>query len=271
MKEIHERPEVWPFILLSLIIHALAFIIFPMVTLPDMFAGKEEEVVPVELLPPDAERFRIADIAEPKVQKRPEKSKLLGMYDSSVREETVGVSRNRGAMGRPAKPRRSPRAKRRAKSRSDKIFAFDQNLFDKNRKAPEADAMPGEDGALDEFYPDFKRGMRTYLNVLRYPDVAYFVRLKRAFKIAFNPEPSLRSHFSVNQVTRGSVDVVLGVSVDRLGNLAELFIFRSSGIRQYDTEALRTVRASAPFSSPPEKFVEDDGLLRMSWTFSVYL
>ncbi|MFH1829955.1 MAG: energy transducer TonB [Pseudomonadota bacterium] len=99
----------------------------------------------------------------------------------------------------------------------------------------------------------------------------YFVRLKRAFKIAFNPIPALRNHFSYNRVTRGSVDVVLGVSVNRLGDLSELFVFRSSGIDEYDREALRTVRSSAPFSTPPEKFIDDDGLLRMSWTFTVYL
>jgi TonB family protein len=67
------------------------------------------------------------------------------------------------------------------------------------------------------------------------------------------------------------VDVVLGVSVDRAGALAETFVFKSSGIPTYDEEALRTVRASAPFSSPPEKFLENDGVLRMSWTFTVYL
>jgi len=72
-------------------------------------------------------------------------------------------------------------------------------------------------------------------------------------------------------VTRGSVDVVLGVSVNKGGELAELFVFRSSGIPAYDEEALRTVRASSPFASPPDKFLAKDGLLRMSWTFSVYL
>jgi TonB family protein len=61
------------------------------------------------------------------------------------------------------------------------------------------------------------------------------------------------------------------VSVDGKGELAELFILRSSGLPAYDDEALRTVRSSAPFSSPPEKFLKDNGVLRMSWTFVIYI
>ena len=271
MKEIRDRPEIWPCILLSIILHAIFFLAMPWMGLPEMLAGKEEEVIPVEFLPADAQQFRIADIKKPEQEQKPDKAKFLGMYDSAVPEEQVGVTRKPGSMGKPARRPKRPVVKRSKPPGEQKIFAFDQSIFDKNRKAPESSATPGDAGVLDDFYPDFKRGVRTYLNVLRYPGVAYFVRLKRAFKIAFNPEPSLREHFSLNRVTRGSVDVVLGVSVDRLGNLSELFIFRSSGIPTYDREALRTVRASAPFSSPPEKFVDKDGQLRMSWTFSVYL
>ncbi|MFA5812820.1 MAG: energy transducer TonB, partial [bacterium] len=155
---------------------------------------------------------------------------------------------------------------------ADRIFAFDPNLFaSKQKPRPEKETSPGNGGSLDDFYPDFRRGARTYLNVLRYPEVEYFVRLKRAFKMTFNPEPSLREHFSQNLITRGSIDVVLGVSVDKMGNLTELFVFRGSGVPTYDKEALRTVRASSPFAQPPSKFTDDDGMLRMSWTFSVYL
>jgi len=72
-------------------------------------------------------------------------------------------------------------------------------------------------------------------------------------------------------VARGAISCVLAVSVDRTGHLDELFVLRSSGHGNYDEEALRTVRASSPFASPPEKFLEKDGMLRMSWTFIVYI
>ena len=123
----------------------------------------------------------------------------------------------------------------------------------------------------DDFYPDYKKGSRTYLNVLRHPDIQYFVLLKRVFKTTFDPIGALRAAFTNNQITRGSVETVLGVTLDAKGNLAELFVFKSSGISEYDQETLRTIRASAPFSTPPQKLLDAEGVIRMSWTFTVYL
>jgi len=272
MRAIEDRRPLWPYILLSFIVHAIviAFLLPRAIKVPEI-AEKAIEVIPIEEVG-ELNEYRIADIEKPDVETRPEKAKFLGMYDSAVTDETVSVTRRpsrkmgdeRSRAVRKGRPRKARRP-----SKSDKLFAFDSSIFDK-KDSPESRPSSGG-GALDDFYPDFRRGSRTYLNVLRHPDVEYFVRLKRAFKIAFNPEPSLRDHFSFNRVARGSIDVVLGVSVDRLGNLSELFIFRTSGIPGYDREAIRTVRASAPFATPPGKFVDDDGLLRMSWTFTVYM
>ncbi len=276
MRVIEDRQPLWPYILLSLLLHALLVSAFMQMSTPFQTVAekKEMEVIPIFLRPEEEPKYRIADIEEPAVQKKPDKAKFLGMYDSSVREETVGIGQRPKKASVAQKPKGKERAEIRRKARAkgkDKIFTFDERIFGGGEGQGEADSAKLAGGALDDFYPDFKRGTRTYLNVLRHPDVEYFVRLKRAFKIAFNPSPALRSYFSQNRITRGSVDVVLGVSVDRLGDLSELFVFRSSGIPAYDREALRTVRSSAPFSSPPEKFVDDDGLLRMSWTFTVYM
>ncbi len=278
MHIIEDRPTLWPFILLSLIFHALLLLFVPRVIPAPNYAEKAIEVVPVVEEPDAKSAFRIADIAEPEVQEKPKAAKFLGMYDSSVSHESVAAIQRPGTSGESGKKRPKPKAEKNAASKEprakarDRIFAFDSSIFG-GKPAPkiEKEQSPGNHGALDDFYPDFRRGAHTYLNVLRYPDVEYFVRLKRVFKVAFNPVPVLRDYFSQNMVTRGSIDVVLGVTVDKMGNLAELFIFRSSGVSSYDGEALRTVRASSPFATPPAKFTDDDGLLRMTWTFSVYL
>ncbi len=268
-----ERPDLVPFLLASLLAHLLLLIVLPMILWAPTF--EEERVVeifPIDLNRPDEKPYRIADIAEPKVQRRPKKADFLGMYDSSVKQQTVATrsGKGKGERGK-GRGREGARQQQKSAMRSESLLAFRPSLF--RSPAPKAARRRGEDAgrAPDDFYPDFRRGARTYLNVLRYPSVEYFVRMKRAFKITFSPESSLRAHFAHNRVTRGSVDVVLGVSVDPKGELAELFIFRSSGISSYDREAMRTVRASSPFSAPPQDFIDDDGLLRMSWTFTVYL
>lgn len=287
MRILDDKPDLWPYLLVSLALHALLIAFVPRSVGAPKFEEKPIEAFAVEYLPKEGEPHRIADIAEPAVQQKPKSARFLGLYDSTVSEEMVGNTKPgkageegrkiRKAIGAPSKKAAEVGSKRENRLASrDKLFAFDRNLFeDKHSAIDEEQAglktSPGEGGSLDDFYPDFKRGARTYLNVLRYPGVEYFVRMKRAFKIAFNPEPSLRDYFFRNQIVRGSIDVVLGVSVNRSGELAELFVFRGSGIPTYDDEVLRTVRVSAPFATPPEKFLADDGLLRMTWTFSVYL
>jgi TonB family protein len=264
-----DRPDVWPYILTSMLAHLLLLIIVPMIILvPRMKEDEIMEIIPLNL--DSKSSYRIADIQEPKHQIRPDKAKLLGMYNSRVKRETVATGLSRGKSNR-GKGRDSGGKKKSKRKSNDKLLSFDPKIFKKGYTTT-SKKKGGEEGRrAQDFYPDFRRGANTYLNVLRYPEIEYFVRMKRAFKVTFNPGPTLRTHFMGNHVARGSIDVVLGVSVNRAGELAELFIFRSSDVPAYDREAMRTVRASAPFSTPPEKFVEDDGLLRMSWTFSVYL
>lgn len=276
MRIINEKPELWPFLLASLTLHAVLVGLVPLAVKMPNFEEKPIEVFAVTPIPNEKGGYEIADIERPAVEKKPDSWKFLGMYDSTVPEETVGVGkRGDKSGGRKAgfdQVVKNKTTKPKTVGNKKDLFAFNKNLF--RNDAPDINGEKGDSfspGGLDDFYPDFKRGAHTYLNVLRYPDVEYFVRMKRAFKIAFNPEPSLRDYFFRNRVALGSVDVVLGVSVGREGEIAELFVFRSSGIPEYDEEALRTVRVSAPFATPPEKFLSDDGYLRMSWTFSVYL
>lgn len=281
MRIIVEKPELWPFLLASVLLHALLIGIIPFVGSVPSFDEKPVEVFAVTPMPNEKGGNEIADIEKPAVEKRPDAWKFLGMYDSKVPEETVGAGRigdkpggRKAGFDRAVKNKTVQQKSEKPKTAGSKkdLFAFNKDIF--RERAPDVSGDKGDSfspGGLDDFYPDFKRGAHTYLNVLRYPDVEYFVRMKRAFKIAFNPEPSLRDYFFRNRVAMGSVDVVLGVSVGRTGDISELFVFRSSGIPEYDEEALRTVRASAPFATPPEKFLADDGHLRMSWTFSVYL
>jgi TonB family protein len=122
----------------------------------------------------------------------------------------------------------------------------------------------------EDYYPNYSYGAHTYVNVLRHPDVEYFVRLKRAFKQTWNPFPAVQQHHAAGGAQQNSIVVVLAVSVDAGGNMSELFVLKSSGSGYYDEEALRTVRANSPFSAPPSNLLKEN-LLRMSWTFIVYM
>lgn len=261
------RRTILLFVLLSLLLHLLLSLgLF--VNLPQRQAAKEPEVEVTILKQP----YQIADIQPPEKEERPEKAKFLGLYDSRVPKEQVAAtppvppSRKRSE-STPEKERTKEKPTKQREGEGLKLAA----------KSPEKKVMPQAEGdefldALPEdFYPDYKIGDRTYLNVLRYPKIGYFVRLKKIFRTTWNPTPSLRSSLFANQISRGQVEVVLGVTIDKSGSLAELFVINSSGLGRYDHEALRTIRESAPFAAPPSDLLDPSSKLRMVWTFTVYL
>lgn len=260
-----------PYLLLSLLIHFLAVLYFKMPDKNPFAALQKENPIWIDL---KNGKLEIADIAQPKVEETPLDPHFFGAYDSKVKEEQVAEKQGRGKIADDNK-QKVEKKKEIQKQITEKLEKQDKGIvaMKESKQKPQPSFEEGEPGEApaDDFYPDFKRGKRTYLNVLRFPDVQYFVRLKRVFKLTFNPLAPLKEAYFANQITRGRIEAVLGVSLDASGNLAELFIFKSSGIEKYDQEALRTIKASSPFSTPPAKLLENDGLLRMSWTFTVYL
>lgn len=259
----------------SLLIHAflvgLSVLLTVLVPPEDHLAETaKRKSIEVTLLP---KGIQIADIAPPKQEKVPDKARFVGEYDSVVQKETVAPSRRPG--GGTSKKESPPTLEKKLKEKlaPKKGTSLAMKAPEKKAEPPVEKKFPGgEDyfnGTSEDFFPDYHVGDHTYLNVLKYPKIGYFVRLKKAFRTTFNPVPALRS--SLTRVSHGQIDVVLAVTVDRMGKLAGLQVIRSSGIPSYDQEAVRTVRDSAPFSAPPSDLLDGSSLLRMAWTFTVYL
>lgn len=238
----------------------------------------------------DAKGMQLADQHVPGNRQVPKHAEHIGVEDNAVTEPTVArpvrERSSQSARSRPQAASRMPFTKNSLYAVDPSLFSMrqpsrqklDQNLepsSPKKRSLPRtavSSTMNVESQAYlsEDYYPNYSFGAHTYVNVLRYPDVEYFVRLKRAFKQTWNPFPAVQQYFSGGVARQNSIAVVLAVSVDPGGNMSELFVLKSSGSGYYDEEALRTVRANAPFSAPPATLLKEN-LLRMSWTFIVYL
>jgi TonB family protein len=246
--------------------------------------GEKEMLLVIDLI--ENRPYQIADISPPEKEERPDDARFLGLYDSKVKQETVSTDSGPSshAAGKKVshkeateKLEKNPEKPRPSKPAVSEKGEYTIAAKPKERPLKESapDAGSGSDGedlfeALSEdFFPNYKVGDRTYLNVLKYPKISYFVRMKKVFRTTFNPIPSIRRSFL--QIQKGQVEVVLGVTVDKTGKLADLMILRSSGLQAYDQEALRTIRDSAPFAVPPSELLNTPGALRMAWTFTVYL
>lgn len=227
--------------------------------------------------------YQIADISPPEKEERPDDAKYLGLYDSKVAEEKVaansGPSSHAPGQKISHKEVTEKAEKEEGKPAKKESVKEGYRLAAKPKEGSPRDSAPeseigsdGEDlfeGVSGDFFPNYRVGDKTYLNVLKYPKIGYFVRMKKVFRTTFNPMPSIRQ--SILQISKGQIEVVLGVTVDATGKLADLLVIRSSGNTAYDQEALRTIRDSSPFAVPPTELLNAPGALRMAWTFTVYL
>ncbi|MBI2981968.1 MAG: TonB C-terminal domain-containing protein [Deltaproteobacteria bacterium] len=252
-------------ILFSILLHLvmLYFLVHPLQR--SASAPKELELVL-------SEGMQIADITPPEVEKRPEKARFLGLYDSQVDEEQVAST-----------PYIAPSARRIMTTPEGRELSSKEADREGTRyaaKIPEKGVRErGDEEELgsvlpEDFFPNIKVRDHTYLNVLRYPEIGYFVRLKKIFKLTWDPHPVLAHYFFMNQVTSARVESTVLFQIDRKGNLKRAFVYRTSGLPLYDQEALRVVQDSAPFAVPPAELMKmdgnDDGELDVLFTFTVY-
>ena len=286
------------FLIISLLFHGI------LVSLFYLFHQKSAE----RSIPPESKvvwiepQFpQIADIERPAVEKRPEKAKFVGQYDSAPKEELVArakprvkevkenplSSEERMKAAAPKQKVQPPTKTALPKTPADLNLRAEDVLKKEMQKTKEPspqktyaarNAAPGlsygkpstPDLFNHDYYPDYKVAGKTYLNVMKLQDIGYFVKMKRILKMRWNPVPSVRDYLTYNRLSMGSIECVVGVSLDDTGKVAELFVIHSSGLGAYDQEALQTIRDSSPFSAPPSQFLKE-GQVRMSWTFTVYL
>ena len=220
----------------------------------------------------------IADINKPTNQKAPKQASAWSKYNSSVKQQTVSKSFSKSNQpqgpGQSSSTQTTPPEKLSLKEQLKRL----QKSHESQEKQKFAGLQPSQKiksgigvptgGNTDDFLPHFKIGNKTYLNTLANPNISYYVELKRKFRMTFTPRRALQGRW--NEVSRGQLSCIWGVSVDQNGNLSGLRLIRGSGLPSYDYEAKRTIRASAPFSRPPSHMLKN-GHLDMAWTFVVYL
>lgn len=261
-----KRPAILFFLFTSVLLHLLILLLAKEFTVS---VPPVENPVWVQLTEPE---LPIVDIPKPDEETIPANASAESLYNQAVPEETVAPSPleppSEGESQAPIAATKNEEQKKPAPPTKDLPSIYSKEEEKKERIPGLPDAV-GQASPTMDFLPGFKVGNRTYINTDANPNIAYFIELKRKFRLTWNPAPSVRAHAA--QISRGRIEVVLGVSVDRFGNLADLIVIRSSDLENYDQEGARTVKVSSPFSSPPENLLGNDGLLHMAWTFAVYL
>lgn len=121
-------------------------------------------------------------------------------------------------------------------------------------------------GLLDHLELD--EGERTLVNSERSLYWSFFERMRRQIAAEWDPNGVYRRHDPSGQLYR-RVDryTVLSMTLGPDGALREASVYRASGLDFLDEEAVRALRAAAPFRNVPEGLKDERGLVELRFGF----
>lgn len=228
----------------------------------------------------------------PEVEQTPDEARFLDQFASKAAQETVRKKSPSPAdkPARPAPPTPAPTPPQSAAPPPAKA-------------APLPDAQPAEDGiaraespsaltpdtparplnpgdlfptaqntpasAADssfDYLSDVDEGDKTLLNRKRSRYWSFMNRLKQGVAQEWSPLEEYTRRDPHGKVY-GVKDryTVLRVTLNGDGSLRTIHVAKSSGLKFYDDEAVRAMRAAAPFQNPPEGLKDRDGLIHINF------
>lgn len=221
-------------------------------------ANTPEKTAPIKETPKKDEKVSQQDVTQKTAQKEVE-NKKLEKQRITIKKEKEEVKKEEKIEKTEPKSLKELFAQRGEEQKKNQIFSG----------KPGSQAAPPSQNNAGDYYPDYKIGNRTYLNVRGNPHISYFVELKRKFEVAWNPVRAVRPYIAEIQ-GQGKLEVVCGISISRSGQLSQLIFIQQSTLDAYDKEAQRTVQISAPFSAPPDHLLKEDGQLHVAFGFTLY-
>ena len=126
----------------------------------------------------------------------------------------------------------------------------------------------GRRGSLD-YLEDVDQGAENLLNTKRTKYASFFNRVRNAVAQHWHPEvihaardPHGKIYGNKTRTTR------LRISLNQDGTVHRIWVDRPSGVDYLDEEAIRSVRAAAPFTNPPKQLVDaETGYIDFSFNF----
>lgn len=162
--------------------------------------------------------------------------------------------------------------------------AVDLQEAEKARKGVESKSKPQADpsklfpsldsaqvasgGGRIDYLKNVPEGEKTLLNRKRSRYWSFMQRLKEQVVQEWSPGEEYRRRDPYGKVY-GTKDrfTNLRITLNGDGSLRSIYVSNPSGLDFYDEEAVRAVRAAAPFPNPPEGMMDQDGLITINFGF----
>jgi TonB family protein len=151
---------------------------------------------------------------------------------------------------------------------SDEGASSEQGRVGLRGSAEDLAQIFGRRGSLD-YLDDVEEADENLLNTKRERFASFFNRVRNAVAQHWHPEvvhaardPYGKVYGTKTRATR------LRISLNRDGSLHQIWVDRPCGVDYLDEEAVRAVRAAAPFTNPPQQLVSlDSGHIDFSFNF----
>ena len=155
------------------------------------------------------------------------------------------------------------------RQRSEKGDMGDDNKSLAMITPPPSAAADMVNGApANDHIEDVEVGEQTLLNSKEFKYATFFNRVKRAVSRHWHPAEVYLKHDPYGNIY-GVKDryTVVSVVLDKIGELKDISVSRSSGVDFLDNEAVQAFQRAAPFPNPPRGLVEPDGMIRFQFGF----
>jgi TonB family protein len=130
-----------------------------------------------------------------------------------------------------------------------------------------ASGIAGSGGSVD-YMRDVPEGDKNLLNRKRSRYWSFMDRIRRQVEQTWSPVAEYRKRDPTGDVYGVKDKVsILGVTLNGDGSVRKIYVAHPSGLDFYDDEAVRAIRAAAPFPNPPEGIKDQDGLIHFNFMF----
>mgnify|MGYP006289168951 CR=1 FL=1 len=131
----------------------------------------------------------------------------------------------------------------------------------------DASGVAGGGGGVD-YMRDVPEGNKNLLNRKRSRYWSFMDRIRRQVVQHWSPVAEYRKRDPTGDVYGVKDKVsILGVTLNGDGSVRKIYVAHPSGLDFYDDEAVRAIRAAAPFHNPPEGIKDEDGLVHFNFMF----
>ncbi len=260
------------FIHLSLYLGLLKFLPQP--------ATDQHQATPIEIIFKKNQQKKQQFVSDPDlgniVKKLKKQSRFLSKFSRRVKKETVATKSGPTKNRVPKQASTQKITKRSEKKSKSKIKKWKSGLnfkTERNKQLKSSTTSIAASSTIAEHIPNVKSGGFTVLNTDQFTYYSFFKRVNEQVRLRWVNKIkklsfSLPSQ-TINRLAAFPRETKVELILNQKGEFISSFVDQSSGADFLDRAPINAFIEASPFINPPQDLVDDDGYIRLNYSFFV--